>query len=157
MQANPEASRNLWFFNDIMFCSLQVKLEKQEELITDTQQVLAAAQTEVQNLKMQLDNVTREKVNHLTCTRMRFSRVHTVRCSGRRGCGVCIPACTGQGGVSQHALGRGLYIPACTGQGGVCISAYTGRGCLPRGCLLGGVCLVGGGVCPGRGCLSNEG
>ena len=43
----------------------QVKLQKQEELITDTQQVLAAAQTEVQNLKMQLDNVTREKVNHL--------------------------------------------------------------------------------------------
>ena len=52
-----------------MFYSLhQVKLEKQEELITDTQQVLAAAQTEVQNLKMQLDNVTREKVtNHLSC------------------------------------------------------------------------------------------
>ena len=52
-----------------MFYSLhQVKLEKQEELITDTQQVLAAAQTEVQNLKMQLDNVKREKVtNHLSC------------------------------------------------------------------------------------------
>ena len=47
-------------------CSLhQIKLEKQEELLTDTQQVLAAAQTEVQNLKMQLDNVTREKVTLL--------------------------------------------------------------------------------------------
>ena len=45
----------------------QVKLEKQQELLTDTQQVLAAAQTEVHNLKMQLDNATREKVNHLTC------------------------------------------------------------------------------------------
>ena len=32
--------------------------------------------------------------------------MRTVRCSGRRG--VCIPACNGQGGVSQHALGRGL-------------------------------------------------
>ena len=45
--------------------------------------------------------------------------------------GGCIPACTGQGDVSQHALGRGC-LP-----GGV----YPGwclprrRGCLPRGCL----------------------
>ena len=131
-----------------MFCSLQVKLEKQEEFITDTQQVLAAAQTQVQNLKMQLDNVTREKVNHLTCTRMHFSRVHTVRCSGRRGWGVCILACTGQGGVSQHALGRGCISQHALGRvgfvsqhtlgggvcpGGVCwgVSAWWG-GCLPR-------------------------
>ena len=33
----------------------------------------------------------------------------------------CILACTAQGRecVSQHALGRGVCIPACTGQGGV--------------------------------------
>ena len=53
-----------------------------------------------------------------------------------------IPACTGQGGVSQNALGRegcvyssmhlacGVCIPACTGQGGVCP-----WGCLPIGCV----------------------
>ena len=31
--------------------------------------------------------------------------------------GGCIPECTGQGGVSQNALGREVCIPACTGQG----------------------------------------
>ena len=39
-------------------------------------------------------------------TRMHSSRMHTVCCSGRLE-GVCIPACIGQGGVSQHVLGRG--------------------------------------------------
>ena len=33
-------------------------------MLTDTQQVLTAAQTEVQNLKIQLDNATREKVTY---------------------------------------------------------------------------------------------
>ena len=128
-----------------MFCSLQVKLEKQEELITDTQQVLAAAQTEVQNLKMQLDNVTREKVNHLTCTRMHFSRVHTVRCSGRRGCGVCIPACTGQGGCIPACTGQGVVYPSMHWAGwglylsihwaGVSAQGVSAGWCLPGGCL----------------------
>ena len=41
---------------------MQAKIEKQNELLDDTQKVLAAAQTEVQNLKMQFDTATREKV-----------------------------------------------------------------------------------------------
>ena len=32
-------------------------------------------------------------------TRMHFSRMRTVRCSGRRGEGTCITACTAQGSV----------------------------------------------------------
>ena len=44
-----------------------------------------------------------------------------------------IPARTGQGGVSQHALGGGV-----SAQGGVCLG-----GCLPRGSDCPG------GVCPG--------
>ena len=40
-------------------------------------------------------------------TRMHSSRMHNIRCSGHSG-GGCIPACTGQGCVSQHALSRGL-------------------------------------------------
>ena len=58
------------------------------------------------------------------------------------GRGLCIPACTGQGGglypsmhwevgwVSQHALGRGVYP-----------SMHLEGGCLPKGCLPGGGCL----------------
>ena len=78
---------------------------------------------------------------------------------------VCIPACTGQGGmcVSQHALGRGVSaqgvsalevsaqgrcLPGVVCYGGVCPRGVSARGCLPRGCL--GVCL--GGVCLG-GCM----
>ena len=81
-------------------------------------------------------------------TRMHSSRMRTVRCNDRRG-GVCpgvclprevsvclggvcqgdIPACTGQGGVSQHALDRGSVCP-----GGVCPGG--GGGCLPK-CTLG--------------------
>ena len=67
---------------------------------------------------------------------------------------VCIPACTGQVGVSQYALGRGrcvsqyalgrgVCIPVCTGQGEVCISVCIGQGwCIPA-------CTEAGGVCPG--------
>ena len=45
-----------------------------------------------------------------------------------------------RGCVSQHALGRGVCIPACTGQGGVCpgVSAW---GCLPGGGYLPGGCM----------------
>ena len=44
---------------------------------------------------------------------------------------MCVPACTGQGGVcvSQHALGRGGVCPGVSGLGDVC----PGRGCLPGG------------------------
>ena len=57
--------------------------------------------------------------------------------------------------VSQHALGRGVCIPACTGQWGVSQHALD-RGCLPRGSVCPGgvsaqrgVCLEGWGVCLG--------
>ena len=54
---------------------------------------------------------------------MHSNRMRTIRCSG-------------PGGVSQHALGEGVCILACTGQGGV----YLG-GCLPKsGVWPGGVC-----------------
>ena len=59
-----------------------------------------------------------------------------------------IPACTVQGGVSQHALGgvpaRGVvYLPwGCTFPGDVCLGVYLPRQCtypevmyLPRGCI----------------------
>ena len=98
-------------------------------------------------------------------TRMHFSRMRTVRCSGHGG-RACIPACNGQGVcVSQHALGRVcVCIPACTGQGGVCLGVCLPRECLPRGVsalggpaqgvlALGGVCS--GGVCGG--CLPRRG
>ena len=66
---------------------------------------------------------------------------------------VCIPACTGQGGVSQHALGRGKGVcpeGVCPGVGG-CLPrrGVSGHGGVcPGGCLPGGVC-PGWGVCPG--------
>ena len=93
-----------------------------------------------------------------TYTRKHSSRMRTVRCSGRRV--VCIPACTGQGGVYPRVSARGKGCLA--GEGDVCLGegvSARGRGCLPgevgvsasevcvpRGCLPGGVCL-GGGVC----------
>ena len=48
--------------------------------------------------------------------------------------GMCIPVCTGRGGVvvarlSQHALGRGC-LP-----GGVCLGWYLPKGVSPGGCL----------------------
>ena len=64
---------------------------------------------------------------------------------------MCIPACTGQGGVypsmywagmcvSQHALGRGVSAQGVSAQGE----------CLPKGVSAWGVCLPRGrGVCPG--------
>ena len=61
----------------------------------------------------------------LKIAKMHSSRMRSVYCSGRQG--VCIPACTGQGGGS----GQGV-----SGQGG----CLPGGGCLPRG---GGVCLLG--------------
>ena len=76
----------------------------------------------------------------------------------------CIPstAVAAGGGVSQHALGRGVCILACTGQGGRrCVSQHAlGRG-VSAGLPGSGVCPVGGvvsaqwgcSVCPGRGCL----
>ena len=64
------------------------------------------------------------------------------------------PSVHWQGGVSQHALGSGVCIPACTRQGGICP-----WGCLPKGCVcpegvsawegvFSGVCLPGGGCLP---------
>ena len=50
--------------------------------------------------------------------------------------------------VSQHALIRGVCIPACTGWG--CVSQYAlGKGCLPGGCLPRGCLPRVWGVCPG--------
>ena len=59
---------------------------------------------------------------------MHSSRMRTVRCSGRRGGGACIPACTGQGGMypSMHWAG-GVYR-SMHWAGGV-----SARGCLPEG------------------------
>ena len=86
--------------------------------------------------------------------------------------GVCISACTGQGGgsISQHALGKGC-LPRVWGVCPGCGVSAQGVGYLPRvwgicpgcgvsaqgvGCLPGGVCLPGGylpgGVCQGE-CL----
>ena len=62
---------------------------------------------------------------------------------------MCIPACTGQGGVysSMHWAGRGVCIPACTGGGGgSAIGVFQ-----EEGVCLGGVCL---GECLPRGCPS---
>ena len=56
-----------------------------------------------------------------------------------RGCvprGVCQEGVSAQGVfVSQHALDReGVCIPACTGQGGGCLPGVSAKkGCLPRG------------------------
>ena len=67
----------------------------------------------------------------------------------------CIPvgcvqstAVAAWGGVSQHALGRGVCIPVCTGQGGVCVCQHAlGMGVsLPRECLPEWGCLSVGGV-----------
>ena len=73
--------------------------------------------------------------------------------------------------ISQHAPGR-MCIPACTGQkgvsarvGGVCLWGVCPGGCLPGGVRLGGVCPWGclpGSVCPGGvyrggGCLPGGG
>ena len=63
--------------------------------------------------------------------------MRTVRCSGRR-----IPACTGQGGVSQHALGSRVCVSQhALGRGDVDPSMHWARvvsarvvsawGCLP--------------------------
>ena len=50
-----------------------------------------------------------------------------------------IPACTGQVGVSQHALDRGVCIPACTGQGVSAQGMSAQGGVCPEGCLHRGV------------------
>ena len=74
-----------------------------------------------------------------------------VLCSGQRG----------RGGVSQHALDGGLCIQACTGQGGVypsmhwaarvCIPACTGQGgCVSHHALGRGVCIP---ACTRQGCV----
>ena len=96
--------------------------------------------------------------------------------------GMCIPACTGQGGVSLHALDREVYPSmhwtgrcawGVSAQEGVCLGISAWEGCLPGGVCLGGclprkgvyqrgVCLGGmsawgclpGGVCPGGVCRS---
>ena len=49
--------------------------------------------------------------------------------------------------VSQHVLGKGVCIPACTGQGGVC---------LLRGCLVWREVSAQGGVCPGSVCPGGD-
>ena len=57
--------------------------------------------------------------------------------------------------ASQHALPRGgVCIPACTGQGGVCPGG-SAQGSLPRGCLPGG-CLLGGWQTPPTPCEQND-
>ena len=82
-------------------------------------------------------------------TRMHYSRMRTVRCSGH------------WGRVSQNALGGGgVSIPACTGQGvsaqglytwgGVCLGGVSSRGVCLGGVYQGGVCL---GWCLLGGCL----
>ena len=88
-------------------------------------------------------------------TRMHYSRVRTVRLLT----------------VSQHALGREVCIPACTGQGGVFRGVFLGgvcpgdvcpkRGVCPGGVVSAwGVSAWGWDVCPGevsaRGCLPEE-
>ena len=57
-----QAGNLILTFVHVFAVNLQVKLEKQDQLLGDTQQVLVAAQTEVQNLKIKLDTATREKV-----------------------------------------------------------------------------------------------
>ena len=53
---------------------------------------------------------------------------------------MCIPACTGKGVVSQHALGRGVCIPARPGW--VCVSQHAlGRRCAHGVCAQ--VCMSG--------------
>ena len=58
--------------------------------------------------------------------------MHTVRCSGCRGGGPCIPACTGQKRVcvAQHALGRGGASQHAMGRG-VCPGWCLAGGCPP--------------------------
>ena len=90
-------------------------------------------------------------------------------CTGQGG---CIPACTGQGGVSQHALDRGVCLGCvCPGgclPGDICLGGVSSRGCLPggmsalEGCLPEGCLPRGptrgvsaqGGVCPSGVCLA---
>ena len=69
---------------------------------------------------------------------MRTARLLTVSQHALRR-GVCILSCTGQGGVSQHALDRGC----------VCPEGVSARGFSPHGGVCLGGCLAGGFVCPG--------
>ena len=63
-------------------------------------------------------------------TRMHSSRMRIARLLTPWAGGVCIPACTGQGGVSQHALGRWrLPRGVCPGVGGICPGGSV-RGCV---------------------------
>ena len=80
-------------------------------------------------------------------------------CTGKQECisvgcvpPACLPypACTGQVGVSQHALGRGVSV-----HGGVCPWGCLSRGVCSDECLLGGVCP--GGVSAQEGCLPRRG
>ena len=68
----------------------------------------------------QADRIERKEMALFT-TRMHSSRMRTVHCSGGRG-RVCIPACTGQGGLA--------------GGEGVSAQGVSARGCLPQ-CMLG--------------------
>ena len=67
-------------------------------------------------------------------TRMHYSRMLTVCCSGRIGGGGkrCLPG---------RCLPRGVFAWGCLPKEGVCLGGcLPRRGCLPRGCLSGG-CL----------------
>ena len=65
---------------------------------------------------------------------MRTARLLTVS-QHALGRGVCIPACTGQGGVSQHALARGGVYPSIYCPAGVSVLGVSVQEgwCLPAG------------------------
>ena len=85
--------------------------------------------------------------------------------SGGRG-GVSQHALGRRGYVSQHALALRVCIPACTGQGGVCLGSVCpgvvsawGRGVCPGRCVCSGGCLPRSGLPEGSlptGCVSKH-
>ena len=124
----PEIITNIYSVNKALFCNLTSPFRFSTTL--KTKYSIIDLDSYYQSPYPSVPYYSQKKTS-MHSSGMRTARLLTVsQYALHRGC------------ESQHALGRGLCIPACTWQGGVCPGGVcwgvSSQGVFPWGCLPGG-------------------